>query len=244
MDNKNDWEEIEKWNIERMEKDKEKFGSYVGDFNHDTKGVDRLVKGLNITGGVFKVIKYIVIGIIIIVAFSFLGMAISDMNSHVTVDVDKTLENKYKVKVNTISKDVDDNENGDYRLELKKNKDIQFFATKKGNQLQEDLSDNSHRYYFNLWDSSNKNVFTIVEKYNSNFLEYHTYIEINDEEDIKSSMSIMNEFINTCENENFYLTWDIYLKKGEYRIYPYEQSGISNDEATQKAIETYNNYFK
>ena len=66
MDNKNDWEEIEKWNIERMEKDKEKFGSYVGDFNHDTKGVDRLVKGLNITGGVFKVIRYIVYSLFIL----------------------------------------------------------------------------------------------------------------------------------------------------------------------------------
>lgn len=244
MDNKNDWEEIEKWNIERMERDKEKFGLYASDFNYNTKGVDRFVKVLNITGSVFKVIKSIVIGIIIIAIIFFLGMGISNMNSHITVDVNKTLEDKYKVKVNTIYKDVDDNGNGDYRLELKKNKDIKFFATKKGNQLQEDLSDNSHRYYFDLWDSPNKNAFTIVESYNGNFLEYHTYIEINDEEDIKTSMKIMNEFINTCENENFYLTWDIYLKKGEYRIYPYEESQISNDEATQKAIETYNKYFK
>ena len=84
----------------------------------------------------------------------------------------------------------------------------------------------------------------IKVKYNGNFLEYHTYIEINDEEELKASMEIINEFINTCKNESFYLTWDIYLKKGEYRIYPYEQSGLSNHEATQKAIETYNNYFK
>lgn len=244
MDNKKDWEEIEKWNIERMEKEKEKFGSYLGNLNHDTKGVDKLVKGLNVTGSVFKIIKYIIIAIIIVIAFSFISMAISNLSTQVTADVYKTIEDKYKVKVNTISKDINEKEDGIYKLEVKKNKNIKFTVIKKGNQVQEDLSDKSHKYYFDLWNNPNKNNFTIIEKYNGELLEYHTFILIDDEEELKESLEIINEFINTCENENLYLTWDIYLKKGEYRIYPYEQSGISNEEATQKAIETYNTYFK
>ncbi len=242
MDNKKDWEELEKWNNERMEKDKEKFGSYLD--NHDDKSVDKMVKGLNIMTIGFKIIKYLLIITITVIAVIFTSMAISNLNSHTTVDVYNTIKDKYKMKVNTISEDIDDKKDGIYKLEVKDNSNIKFTAIKKGNQLQEDLSDNSHKYYFESWDNPNKNVFTVVENYNNNLLEYQTYIEIDNEEELKESMKLINELINTCGNENFYLTWNIYLKKGEYRIYPYEGSGTSNEEATQKAIEKYNSYFK
>ena len=106
MDNKKDWEELEKWNNERMEKDKEKFGSYLD--NHDDKSVDKMVKGLNIMTIGFKIIKYLLIITITVIAVIFTSMAISNLNSHTTVDVYNTIKDKYKIKVNTISEDIDD----------------------------------------------------------------------------------------------------------------------------------------
>ena len=81
MDNKNDWEELEKWEAERIEKQKEKYGAYYNEKFTKSKGVDNLVKGLNIVGVMFKIIKYVLIAIIIFAIFLFLDFSIPRVNS-------------------------------------------------------------------------------------------------------------------------------------------------------------------
>lgn len=239
-----DWKELEKWNFTRREEEKERFGYIPEEFRKEKK-IDSLVKALNITGGIFKIIKYIVIFVVVAIIAIILSVNISNIRSQITVDVVDTIENKYKVKVGIKDKEIDKKEDGVYKLNVKNNEEITFTAIKDGNQLNEDLSDNTHKYYFNLWkDTSNKLKFKEIEKYNNELLEYHTYIEIKSEEELKQGVNIMNEFINFCGNENLYVTWDLYFKIGEYRIYPYEQMGLNEEKVKNNVLKKYEEYIK
>ena len=66
MDNKNDWEELEKWNAQRIIEEKEKSKFYFGEFKRNKK-IDKISKGLNITGIIFRIIVHSIILIAIII---------------------------------------------------------------------------------------------------------------------------------------------------------------------------------
>lgn len=82
MDNKNEWDELEKWNKERLEKSKEKFGDYPSEFYKNEK-IDKFAKGLKATGKVFAVIKYIVVTIV----FLILCMLIIQMYANINANI-------------------------------------------------------------------------------------------------------------------------------------------------------------
>ena len=240
MDNKNDWDELEKWNTQRIINEKEKSKFYYEEFNRNEK-VDTVVKGLKVTGGVFKLITFIVILIIVFISGVFVHMYLSNLRGKVTIDVVPTIQNMYSIKVKVISKNVDKEKDGIYRLQLKNNKEIQFTAIKEGNSLKEDYLDRTHLYYFNKWNSNNKEKFKINENINNEILEYDMYIEINSYEDIEDAVNIMFEFEEFCK-EKFFRLWDIYLIKENKRIYPYQNNTITREEAINYSKEIYN-YF-
>lgn len=90
MNNKNDWDELEKWNMNRIENEKEKFGFYEEKFKNNKK-VDNLVKGLKITGIIFKVIIGIVVTILLISVIAIISANISNLKLLVALETIKNI---------------------------------------------------------------------------------------------------------------------------------------------------------
>ena len=156
------------------------------------------------------------------------------------VDVEGTIENLYKVKTEIVDKNLDKNGSGTYKLETKGKDNIRFTVIKQGTMLKDDFSDNCQKYYFDLWDSPKKELFTVNETYNGEILNYETYIEVNNEDEIEEGVEALSDLTEFCGNQDFYQTWNIYLKIGEKRIYPYMQSGLSREEIVNKTLEEFN----
>ena len=91
-------------------------------------------------------------------------------------------------------------------------------------------------------DSDKKELFTVKESYSDELLSYETYIEINNEEELKAGVDAINNLVEFCGNENFYPTWNMYLSYEGHRIYPYEQSNVSNEEALNKSLEKFHSF--
>lgn len=241
MENKNDWDELEKWNTQRIIDEKEKSKFYFEEFSKNKK-IDTFVKGLKVGGSVFKLITFIIILIIVFISGTLLNMYLSNIRSKYTIDVIPTIQNMYNIKVKVISKDIDEEEDGIYRLQVKKNKDIQFTAIKKGNAFDDDFLDRSHKYYFNKWSSENKQKFRVNEIINNELLKYETYIEISNYEEIEEAVNVIFEFEEFCLEKYFGL-WDIYLIKENKRIYPYHTNAITKEEAINYSKELYKQLF-
>ncbi len=232
MDNKNDWKELEQWNEQREEEQKNKFGKYPEEFQINKK-IDKVTKGMDIT---LKIIRGIFFAII---AIALLIYVLYVVGLKANSDPVGKIEDLYKVQAKVISKNVDKNGAGTYKLELKDNEDIKFTIIKRGTSLNDDFSDNCQKYYFNLWDSSKKELFTENETYNGELLNYETYIEIDNGEELKEGIDAINDFVEFCGNQNFYQTWNIYLNVKGKRIYPYMQSGVSREETFNQALEKF-----
>lgn len=241
MNNKNDWDELEQWNQTRIENEKEKYGFDSDKINTENqkKKVDKVVKGIRLTGKISMIFIIFLILIIVFIVSIILNINYSNIKSGTNIDVIETIENKYQTKIEVIRKEVDEHENGKYLLKVK-NKDIQFTAIKEYGSLSEDFSARSHKYYFDLWDSENKNDFTIDERIENDLLYYDTYIE--DFSNLEEATNKIIDFVNFC-GEDFRANWNIYLKKNDIRIYPYQNSGITPEEAMYNARQLYNKYF-
>lgn len=103
MDNKKDWDELEKWNTQRIINEKEKSKFYFEEFNKNKK-IDTFVKGLKIGGSGFKLITFVIILIVIFISAIFINMYLSNLRGKVTIDVVPTIQNMYNTKIKVISK--------------------------------------------------------------------------------------------------------------------------------------------
>lgn len=238
MDNKKDWDELEKWNTQRIINEKEKSKFYFEEFNENKK-VDTFVKGLKVTGSVFKLITFIIILIVVFILGTLINVHLSNLRGRITIDVIPTIQNMYNTKVKVISKDIDKEKDGIYKLQVKENKEIEFTAIKDGNSLKEDYLDRTHQYYFNKWNSANKEKFKIEENINNEILEYDTHIEINSCEEIEEAVSIIFEFKEFCK-EKYFPLWNIYFLKGSERIYPLQSNQTTKEQAINYTKELYN----
>lgn len=247
MGNKEDWEELERWNENRIESQKEKFGIEYNKYNNlDTKKqrkkIDKVVKCLNITGKTLKIFAIIIFTIAVFLVLLNVYVNLSNFKERTNVSVIDTIENMYNVKIKLISKNVDEKENGTYKFELEENNEIKFTAIKNFGNLTEDFLDRVHKYYFDKWDSPNKEYFIVAENITDGILDYDTHLVINSYEDIEKNVNIINEFVDFC-GVKFYPSWQIYLKKGNSRIYPYNHSEMSKEDAIQNAKDLYKTLF-
>lgn len=247
MENNNkDWEELEKWSKNDAEKRIEKFGI-------DTANIDLKEKARNIgifqkiTNIIYKFIKYIMIifGILVVSAgLLFAYSKFNDLRSTVDVgDIKKNIQNMYDIKLKTISKETDQGGNGKYIFALKDNKEIVFTAFKSAGKSSNDLMDNCLKYYFNKWQSKNKESFKVNEEIKDELLDYSVYIEIETYKNIESSVDKINEFVEFSK-KHFYPMWKIYLKKDEMRIYPYTSLNMSKERAIENTKKIYLEYIK
>ena len=244
MNNKKDWEELEKWNESRIEMQKEKYGIKYSNFNtnEERKKVDKVVKYLNVTGKTLKIFAIIIFIIAIFLVLLNVYVNFSNFKERTNVSVIETIENMYNVKIKVISKNVDEKENGTYKFELEENNEIKFTAIKNFGNLTEDFLDNYHKYLFNKWSSPNKKYFIVEENTIDEILDYDTHLIINNYDEIEKNVNIINEFVDFC-GVKFYPSWQIYLKKENSRIYPYDHSGMSQEDALQNAKELYKKIF-
>ena len=117
MYNKEDCEELERWNENRIESQKEKFGIEYNKYNNlDTKKkrkkIDKVVKCLNITGKTLKIFAIIIFTIAIFLVLLNVYVNLSNFKERTNVSVIDTIEKMYNVKIKVISKNVDERENG------------------------------------------------------------------------------------------------------------------------------------
>lgn len=242
MSKKDDWKELEFWDESRKETEKEKYG-YIQNYSENEqqrKKVDKVVQGMKVTGKTLKFVFFIIVAIIIGIVALLLYINISNMNFRKNIDVIQTMETMYQIEIDTVSKNVDEENNGTYYLQLKNNPEIKFIATKEKSVMKEDFLANCHKYYFEHWNSPNKKYFEIVEEEKNGFLNYETYIEIDNYDDIEPMVKIINEFMNFSSDMYSSCAWKIYLKKDDYTIYPYQHSGMTNEEAIDNAKKEYN----
>lgn len=247
MNNKKDWEELEKWNESRLETQKEKFGIEYNKYNDiNTKEqrnkVNKVVKYLNVTGKTLKLFAIIIFTVAILLVLLNVYVNLSNFHERTNVSVVDTIENKYNVKIKIISQDLDEKENGIYKFELEENNEVHFTAIKNFGSLTEDFLDNYHKYCFDKWNSPNKEYFIVEENIIDGILDYDTHLIINNYEDIEKSVNIINEFVDFCGTK-FYPSWQVYLKKENSRIYPYDHNGMSKEDAMINAKNLYNKYF-
>ncbi len=240
--NENDWKKIDEWNEKRKQDEKEKFGVNFAEIDSKRrhKGVNKIVKGMKIAGKTIKFGGIITIIIVIAIVVLILGLIISNINARTNVKAEKTIEEMYNTKIDLVSKEVDDKENGKYFFKVSNNSEIQFIAIKKYGNLSEDYLDNCHKYYFEKWQSKEKEIFIVNQNKIGDVLDYDTYIIINTYEELEDAMKNINNFVDFC-GENFSTAWRIYIKKGNYMIYPYQSRGMTKEEATEKAEELYKN---
>ena len=245
MDNKDDWKELERWNESRTETQKEKFGIEHNslDTKEQRKKIDKVVKCLNIIGKTLKVFAIIIFTMAIFLVILNVSINLYNLKERTNVSVVETIENMYNIKIKIISQDIDEKENGIYKFELEENNEVQFTAIKNFGSLTEDFLDKSHKYYFDKWDSPNKEYFIVEENTIDEILNYDTHLTINNYEDVEKTVNIINEFVDFCGTK-FYPSWQIYLKKENSRIYPYDHSGMSKEDAMNNAKELYNKYFE
>ena len=76
MDNKKDWDELEKWNTQRIINEKEKSKFYNEEFRKNKK-VENITKALKITGIIIRVLAHIILLIAIIIGISILAARIA-----------------------------------------------------------------------------------------------------------------------------------------------------------------------
>ena len=246
MENKEDWEELEKWSKKQEENNIKKFGIDISKVNIHKENKKMSVFSM-FANSIYKFTKYAFLIITIFVFCLGLWFAYTQINNFERSldigDVKENLEHMYNIKIREVSRDTDEKENGRYTFILKDNEEITFTAFKNGGDLIDDYNDNCHKYYFEKWDNEYKNSFVIEEKLINGILNYSTYIEIQSYDEIESAVKKINRFIEYSK-EDFKDTWKIYLKRDELMLYPYSILDASEQEVIDNAKKRYLNYIK
>lgn len=214
MDNKSDWDELEQWNKKRLETETEESGFDFEKINtsNQNKKVSRFAKGFKLTGILSIIFIIVIASIFIYLVVIFIDETFYNMKPKDRTEIIQTIENKYQIKAEILGEDVNRKGNGKYQFKVV-NKGIQFTVIKKTKSITDDFLARSHKYYFELWDSEDKNDFTVKEKVKNDLLYYETYIENFD--NMEEATNKIKKFIDFC-GEEFREDWKVYLKKKRY----------------------------
>ena len=228
MGNKEDWEEIEKWNRERNEKNRLKYKLDLSNMDKEEAKMRNFVNVLKTTGKGVKVLGIIIAIIVIFTIFNIIYIVFSNMRNSFYVDVEKDIETLKGVKVELISKDVVEapgykNENGTFYFRIKNFPEIQFTVIKKGGQSVNNYDSNLQKYLFNNWNSDDKKYFKTEEYVDINELSYYrNYIEITEYKDLELATEKLIDFLDYAENwndDNNIIKYK-YQKEGQYCVAP------------------------
>ena len=248
MGNKEDWEEIEKWDRERNEKEQLKYGIDLSNMDKEEAKVKRFVKTLNITGKGLKVLGIIISIVVIFIIFTLINIVLSNMRSSFYVDVEKEIETLKGVKIELISKDVVEapgykNENGTFYFKIKNLPEVQFNVIKNGGKSLNDYDSNLQKYLFNNWNSSEKEYFETEEYIDQDGLLYYSnYFRISEEKELELATERILDFLQYAEDwnkENKIIKYK-YQKEGQFCVAPIGMTYIKiNDKIISPYSELY-----
>lgn len=234
MSEKDDWKELEEWEQNRRANEKEKYGINIQDIKpHKIKWIDKIVKFMKTVGITYVVFATIIFIIAFIAVGIYLYVKYMDIKSQVDIDFVDTIESMYNIKIDIISQDTDNRGNGSYVIKPK-NSDFIFNAIKNKGNLKEDYIAHLQKYYFDKWESETKENFKIVEKEENTILNYETYIEIDNYEELIKAVESINEFYEYSK-QRLFASWNVYIKYNNSRIYPYTSSSNNTEDAMNNA---------
>ena len=227
MGNKEDWEDLKKIDDKRKRQEISKYGLDFSSIN-----INKERKKANRVSGVVKFV-YIAAAMIVIALIIIIFMIINTHYGNFTFEmsdskIEKAMLEKYNIKVEVVGKTKDMHEQCiTFKMNTKDEENIEFTVIDKNSKITDDYVARKHKYYFNLWEISNKKNFKINENVSQikheigaddEFLtSYEMYIE--DFENMEDAVSDVKKFANFCGN-NFMNEWEIYIKKGNEKIYP------------------------
>ena len=227
MGNKEDWEDLKKIDNERKRQEISKYGLDFSNINinkerKNANRVSRIVKFVNIAIIMAIIALIIIVFMILNTHYGNFTFEMSDSK------IEKAMLEKYNIKAEVFGKTKNTHEHYiTFKMNTKDEENIEFIAIDKNNKITDDYVARRHKYYFDLWENSSKKNFKINEniseiKYeigaNDEFLtNYEMYID--DFKDMEDAISDVKNFANFCGN-NFMDEWEIYIKKGNEKIYP------------------------
>lgn len=237
MDKKDDWKELEEWEQNRREEEKEKYGINIQDIKPtNIKWIDRLVKGLRAIGISYVIFATIVFSLAFIAVGLYLYAKYSNIKSQIDIDLEDTIESMYNIKIKIVSQDTDNRGNGKYTIKTKNSDiDITFNAVKDHGNLKEDYLAHFQKYYFDKWESETKENFIVKEEINDTILIFETYIEINNYDEIIGAVESINEFYEFCNKKKDFASWNIFIKYGKIILDPYTSSSTTEEDAIKNA---------
>ena len=209
MGNKEDWEELEKWN----ESKKAQYGINLTNMEKEKAKLDNWTKKLKIFGKTLKIGWIIILIMLILIFITIIDIAFSNMRNSFYVDVKEDIETRNFCKVKLISKDVVEapgykNENGTFYFEIKKLPNVKFTAKKKYGTSMDDFAANFEKYLFENWSADEKKYFKTeeyIEEYeglSEGLLNYRIYIEIENYDELLHSIDYIIDYLEYAENWN------------------------------------------
>lgn len=202
--------------------------------NKGVKGAKIVTKGMDIS---FKII-FTAIVLFFIFSLAYVYFWARPAFETLDVDLEGTISGMHQIQLITVSKETDKKGNGSYVFAVKGREDIQFYATKKYGKMTENYDAECMKYYFDRWNSEAKKKFKFEEDTSNELPYYNVYIEISDYKDVETAVKDIYEFTISTEGR-FSPSWNIYIKHGEFRIYPFYKTSITLEEAITDAQRKY-----
>lgn len=239
MENKEDWKELEQWEQKRKQIEQEKYGVPLEEIKNKKAKVSFIQTTRNVKDMPF--LKWILGIVVVIVAVLFLLNRIySGLNPNPEKDLVKSLSQNYNMEVMMVSKV--EKEITEYIMAPKENLEITFKAIRNSaTSYQDDYTDQSQKYFFEKWDSPNKNIFQIEDSIKEGFLEYSMYIEIKQYTQLEKAVKEISNFISYT-GKWYQPSWMIYLKVQDNRIVTDYHSGMSAEDRENEYKRRYVNY--
>jgi len=213
MGNKEDWEELEKWQKEYDTKKEEELKVDIKQFKpKNTKKAKTFSLLINLTSrSIFAVFAIFFSLVVLGVCIWFYGQ----VEHYLPRDVIKELENKYKGEKFEIVEDYTETTEhgrprGLYIVSPKSNKNIKFNAFCRGASMMDDYSDRRFKYYVESYpDKELLKEFNIEEKTqiyenygNTEFLQYNVTISVNNYDEIEEKAEKLYKLVNYIRNQN------------------------------------------
>lgn len=215
------------WN----EKENEKYLKMKAALECENIDFEKMKKISKITNKIIKAIciPAVIIGILTF-ALTFIGVVWywKGLNEMYDPDVIANLSDLYNEKFEVISHEEIGNRQEIYKVSPKANKNIVCTIYKKGAHSTDDYQAQAYKYFVeNILNEDIISKLTIEEKYNKAsedldimLLSYHTFLDVNEFEQIDKYAEIMLEInqIASKQNKNVYLyiTWGSWIRSGNY----------------------------